>query len=106
MRIVICVMFPVQRVFTRYVTHEIRTPLNTIFLGLRLLENKVGVQDEQATAECIREIKTSTQIALDVVNDLLTCDKIQSHTLILDKAYCSPGDLVKGAISPMHLQVT
>jgi signal transduction histidine kinase len=32
-----------KQMFMRYISHEIRTPLNTLFLGLKLLQDKITV---------------------------------------------------------------
>lgn len=89
----------------RYISHEIRTPLNTICLGLKHLEKSVGHSEISASIECIQEMELSSQIALNIVTDLLTCDKIQSEMLILDKKPCEVYDFVDRCLRPMLIQV-
>ena len=89
----------------RYVSHEIRTPLNTISLGLRLLSRHIKSKSYQLSLTCVKEIELSTQIALDVVNDMLICDKIQSQNLVLEKVFVKPLEFCRDAVKPMLIQV-
>ena len=66
----------------------------------------MATQTMESNIECIREIELSSNIALDVVNDLLTCDKIQSRSLVLDTMYQSPKEFVSQCIGPMQVQVS
>ena len=69
-----------------FFSHHIRTPLNTTFMGLQLLEKEI------LTTECsgsekllnfIDEIKTSSKQADDILQDLITYEKIESNRMII-----------------------
>ena len=47
----------------------------------------------------------SSEIALKVVDDLLTCDKIQNHYLQLSKETVNLKKLLVEAVEHVHIQV-
>ena len=98
-----------KRQYMRYVSHEVRTPLNSVYMGLEVLKleyvnilgydpsghleqrpqeggrNNVKEPKKESRKECelyllVDEIKNNTQVAVDVLNDLLHYDKIETGT--------------------------
>jgi signal transduction histidine kinase len=72
----------------RYISHELRTPLNTAFLGLKLLTDDMAISDDPKDAErydTLRDVNLSCKAALDILNDLLCFDKLESGILELHK---------------------
>lgn len=107
-----------KRNFVRFISHEIRTPLNTVSMGLQLvisdMEEKIAsnsLNREQTTTdpvvivnELINDTKTrlnmvkqsneSCEIAIDILNDILTYDKLDSKDLVLHTTCTTVGNLV------------
>ena len=94
----------------RFVSHEMRTPMNTVSMGLQLLRKKleVAVRDRTQRAEAlsvIEDVELSVANAIEVLNDILTCDKIEKGILTLDKATHVPRQLVEQTCQPFYIQV-
>ena len=72
----------------RYISHELRTPLNTAFLGLKLLTDELKTSSnpiDEARCETLCDVNLSCKAALDILNDLLCFDKLESGILDLHK---------------------
>ena len=72
----------------RYISHELRTPLNTAFLGLKLLTDNMKSSKNPKdieTYDTLRDVNLSCTTALDILNDLLSFDKLESGILQLHK---------------------
>jgi signal transduction histidine kinase len=80
-----------KKSYVRYISHELRTPMNTACLGLNLLLAEVGHRLEHGTAEERTRFETLTDInvacntAVDILNDLLSFEKLESGILELHK---------------------
>lgn len=78
---------------TRSISHEIRTPLNTAFMALELLKD--GMQypksDEKEAdrladwLETVDNVRQACDVALGILNQLLTFDKLSSKMLQLER---------------------
>ena len=92
--------------FIRYVAHEVRTPLNVVILGLKVL---VRLLDSGAHRdECMRtinEIAFSSSEAVNILNDMLLYDKIESNVMKLELEDLEIWDLVVETTTPFRLQV-
>ena len=103
-----------KRRFMRYVSHEVRTPLNSVCMGLDLVQKEIATSlghpstDEMQhlvegdTQEIVlrnesvpsmdalewfaltHDVLSNAQSAVDVLNDLLNYDKIETGTLTLE----------------------
>lgn len=92
-----------KRIFVRHVSHEIRTPLNVVMSGLEYLNSfQEGISTE--AADIIRDIKSACSVAIDILNDLLTYEKIDSNILALDKSPCDVVLLVKKVFNMFKIQ--
>jgi len=97
--------------FVRYVSHEIRTPLNTVFLGLKLLKQEIhkielfDIQHNDNITVTLDDIQTSCNISLEILNDLLLYDKIESGILVLDKVDTNIRALVQETVHSFNIQV-
>ena len=98
----------------RYISHEIRTPLNTVLLGLLYLAKKLpevtsNVGDPAAVvSEClgiVGDLNISSNNALEVLNEFLTFDKLETGSLILDCTEFPVRVFVEDAVKPFYLQV-
>jgi signal transduction histidine kinase len=77
-----------KKSYVRYISHELRTPLNTTFLGMRLLSKDFNLSDDprdRVRFETLTDMSLSCTAALDILNDLLCFEKLESGILDLHK---------------------
>jgi signal transduction histidine kinase/ActR/RegA family two-component response regulator len=113
------VILEMKRRFVRFISHEIRTPLNTVCMGLELLESDLRnpkaeddvANKENATKEdvdfwhnVILDIKENTNIAVTILNDMLSYDKLETGTLQLETGTVSIWDLVTRTTNQFQIQ--
>ena len=91
--------------FLARVSHEIRTPLNAI-IGFAevMIEERFGPVDHERYREYLRDIRTSGEHVVSLVNDLLDISKIEAGKLDLNFAAVPLNDLVRECISLMQPQ--
>ena len=97
-----------RTMFMRYISHEMRTPLNTVFLGLNILLKQfqiLNLETDHICCQTIKDVQSSCEIALDVLNDMLLYDKIDTGLLSLELIYASPWMVVKHSVEPYFIQV-
>ena len=92
-----------KRIFVRHVSHEIRTPLNVVMSGLELMESFKNVLSSELM-EILGDIKNACGVAIDILNDLLTYEKLDSNILTLEKSPCDFVDLVRRVCSMFQIQ--
>ncbi len=83
--------------FIRYISHEMRTPLNVANIGIELLEEKLqtaGVSDAD-TNDLTTHVKASVAISIEILNDILTYEKISSSLMVLEKTLQAPVTFVR-----------
>ena len=92
--------------FMRYISHEIRTPLNTVKMGLELLTEELSLYSVPpeliASAEDSRK---ACDTAIEVLNDLLTLDKLETNTLLLEFSELNVMVFIKQTVQPFSVQV-
>ena len=81
--------------FLATMSHELRTPLNSIIGFSDIIQN--SSTDPNKNSEFAKEIKTSGEQLLKIVNDILMLSKIESKSLTLMATSCSPLDMIKKA---------
>jgi signal transduction histidine kinase len=72
----------------RYISHELRTPLNTAFLGLKLLSSDLKASNDPKDIEryeTLCDVNMSCIAAVDILNNLLCYEKLESGILELHK---------------------
>jgi signal transduction histidine kinase/CheY-like chemotaxis protein len=72
----------------RYISHELRTPLNTAFLGLKLLSSELKASKDPKDRErydTLCDVNLSCTAAVDILNDMLCYEKLQSGILGLNR---------------------
>lgn len=95
-----------RKAYVRYISHELRNPLNTVFMGLKLLSDQVGsnINEEKSFDEIYDSIRDTTlacNVALDILNDLLLFDKLESGIMELRTQEVNVIELVEACVS-MH----
>ena len=105
--------------FVRYVSHEIRTPLNTACLGLQYLQDELTVKKSHgvesssmmsgakasALNEIVEQIHCSCDIAVNILNDLLTYEKLEGGILESHMKRVCVWSLLRETIRLFQLQV-
>ncbi len=81
--------------FLATMTHEIRTPLSAIS-GLTLWLGDTALLPEQR--EAVQSIRTSSDLLLRLVNDILDLAKVESGRMELEVAPFAPRDCVRRAL--------
>ena len=92
-----------KRVFVRHINHEIRTPLNVVMAGLDFLSTSHGDQIPELR-EMVREIKSACAVAIEILNDLLAYERIDSDTLTLQKSSLDIAKIVRGVGAMFEIQ--
>ena len=92
--------------FVRYVSHEIRTPLSIVSMGLQLAkEELIKVGDVEETVRLLEDVKSSSDTAVGILNSLLTYDKIDTGTLVLEKEELPVWDFLSDTVRASQVQV-
>ena len=79
-----------KREFVRYVSHEIRSPLNVVHAGLELLRaDLVAAGALSSTLTLLQDIFFASSAAIEILNDMLQYEHIDSGTFKLDCAAVS-----------------
>ena len=79
-----------KREFVRYVSHEIRSPLNVVHAGLELLRaDLVAAGALSSTLTLLQDIFFASSAAIEILNDMLQYEHIDSGTFELDCAAVS-----------------
>ena len=85
-----------------------RTPLNIVVMGLRLLDDQIS--DDRDNAEIpntIAEIRQSCDTAVDILNGLLDYEKLESGLMECEKSLVNDArGFLLSAIQPFHLSAT
>ena len=88
-----------KREFVRYVSHEIRSPLNVAFAGLEILKAELEIIGVSAfIRELLEDIYFASNTAIDILNDMLQYEYIDSGTFKLDLAVMPLFEAFKGRL--------
>jgi signal transduction histidine kinase/ActR/RegA family two-component response regulator len=114
-----------KRRFVSFISHEIRTPLNTVCMGLELLQSElkapkgldaetsssIGTSSGQVTDEDVgfwlnvtEDTSENAHIAVEILNDLLNYDKLETGTLELETELVFIWDLVEKTVNQFGIQ--
>ena len=86
-------------------SHEIRTPLSVCKLGLDLVQATIGAQCSADNADTLKNCQDSIEIAVTILNDLLSYEKLESGMIELFCDICPGVAFVTKALAPFSLQV-
>ena len=92
----------------RFISHELRTPLNSVFMGMQLSIDQIpeGTQEpvELERRETLVETQSACSAALDILNELLLFDKLETGALVLNKLTVPVPELVEDSIKMFSVQ--
>ena len=94
--------------YVRFISHELRTPLNSVFMGMQLSIDQIP-EDTQEPVELERretlvETQSACGAALDILNELLLFDKLETGALVLNKLTVPVPELVEDSIKMFSVQ--
>ena len=92
----------------RFVSHEIRTPLSTVRTGLDLLIKAVknpASMDSDTYSTTLYDMKAECVAAIDILNDLLSYEKIDAGLMKLHKTDIPILPFLRDSVRPYLLQV-
>ena len=106
-----------NRKLSRSISHEIRTPLNTAFMAIELLQDSLKfpntsssymIQYETITEwnDTVGNVREACELALNILNQLLTFDKLSSKMLHLERKLVSILQIVDSNTKLFRMQVT
>ena len=122
-----------KRRFVRFVSHEVRTPLNSVCMGLTLMKEEIAVslglkssddileyterndqlvkqsdlkQHASGWLTLAQDIQSNAQSSIDVLNDLLNYDKVETGTLSLELTIISMWKLIEKTTNEFLLPAT
>lgn len=87
--------------FLARVSHEIRTPINAV-MGMN--EMILRESREEETLRCAKDVKDSSMILLNIVNDILDSSKIESGMMELVPVRFELGDLLNDLYNMISLK--
>ncbi len=80
---------------THMIIHDLRTPLSSLIVGLQLMPQLAPLSETQT--ECYDIAMRGSQTLLNLINDLLDINRMESGTFVLDVAPLSVAVLVEEA---------
>ncbi len=83
-----------KKEFTSTLSHELRTPLTSIIGSLQLINSGVLGELDNDVAELIGVAERNSQRLLDLINDILDIEKIESGKLTLEPELLTLDELV------------
>jgi PAS domain S-box-containing protein len=84
-----------KKEFTSTLSHELRTPLTSIIGSLQLINSGVMGEVDKEVAELTQVAERNGQRLLDLINDILDIEKIESGKLALAPEVIALDDLVR-----------
>jgi signal transduction histidine kinase len=88
-----------KREFTSTLSHELRTPLTSIIGSLQLINSGVMGEVEKDVAELTVVAERNGQRLLELINDILDIERIESGKLVLAPEVLRVDDVVREAIA-------
>ncbi|MBC7803755.1 MAG: PAS domain-containing sensor histidine kinase [Candidatus Parcubacteria bacterium] len=89
----------IKQEFTSTLSHELRTPLTSIIGSLQLINSGVMGDIEKDTLELTTIAERNGQRLLDLINDILDVEKIESGKLTLNPEVLELGELVAESLT-------
>ncbi len=89
--------------FLSNMSHDMRTPMNAI-IGFTNLA-KVHISDQEKVLEYIDKVSDSSNVLLNLINDILDRSRIENGQLILNNQECNLSDMVHELVNMLQNQV-
>jgi signal transduction histidine kinase/ActR/RegA family two-component response regulator len=95
-----------RRCFIRYISHEIRTPLNVSTVGVAIMEDILKSRDMLSgeVSEILEQTKQALTISTEILNDMLTFEKLNANAMVLEQTLERPVDFVLSAAGLFEFQ--
>ncbi len=90
--------------FLANMSHEIRTPLNGILGFADVLRKADRDLSEAERSDYLATICSSGQHLLTIINDILDLSKIEAGMMAIDRAPCSPHQIIADVISVLRVR--
>jgi len=87
--------------FIGIVSHELRTPLTAIQMSLGLLNTGVYATNPERANRMIEIAFTDTKRLVNLVNDILDLERLESSRTILEKKLCSAMELMEQTVTTL-----
>lgn len=84
--------------FIGIVSHELRTPLTAIQMSLSLVQSGVYAQKPDKAQRMIEIALADTHRLVNLVNDILDLERLESGRLTLERSICDAMDLMQAAV--------
>ncbi len=88
--------------FLRRMSHDIRTPINGI-LGMANI-GKLNLEDPKRQEQCLDKIIQSSNFLLDLVNEVLDMNKLESGEIHLEHVSFDLRSILRGAMTAVEAQ--
>jgi signal transduction histidine kinase len=88
--------------FIGIVSHELRTPLTAIQMSLGLLKTGIYAKKPEKAQRMIEIALLDTSRLVNLVNDILDLERLESGRAVLEKTVCQATDLMQQAVDGMQ----
>jgi PAS domain S-box-containing protein len=88
--------------FIGVVSHELRTPLTAIQMSLGLLKTGIYAKKPEKSQRMIEIALIDTNRLVNLVNDILDLERLESGRAVLEKTVCHAADLMRQAADGMQ----
>jgi PAS domain S-box-containing protein len=92
--------------FISIVSHELRTPLTAIQMSLGLLKTGIYNKKPEKAARMIEIALMDTNRLVNLVNDILDLERLESGQNVLEKMVCQAMDLMQQSVDGMQAIAT
>ncbi|MBE9226050.1 PAS domain S-box protein [Phormidium sp. LEGE 05292] len=96
----------IKNEFIGIVSHELRTPLTAIQMSLGLLKTGVYKNNPEKFQRMLDIALLDTNRLVNLVNDILDLERLESGRVVLEKTICQAVDLIQQAVNGMEALAT
>jgi signal transduction histidine kinase len=92
--------------FVRYISHEIRTPMNVTTVGVAIIEDFLKGKELLVgeIGEIVDQTRQALNISTEILNDMLTYEKLNANAMVLEQTLERPLDFVMTAAGIFEFQ--